>query len=45
MKVFFPLGNSDSGSEQKFIDFGFLNVLAYPGSWKEWKKAGNPIET
>lgn len=25
---------------QKFIDFGFRHVLAYPGSWKEWKAAG-----
>lgn len=30
---------------QKLIDFGFRRVLAYPGSWKEWKAAGYPVES
>lgn len=29
---------------QKLIDFGFTNVRAYPGSWREWKEAGYPVE-
>ncbi|MHA1271542.1 MAG: rhodanese-like domain-containing protein [Candidatus Helarchaeota archaeon] len=29
---------------EKLIEFGFKNVFAYPGSWKEWKEAGYPIE-
>lgn len=29
---------------QKLIDFGFSNVRAYAGSWKEWKDAGYPVE-
>ena len=29
---------------KKFIDFGFTNVRAYPGSWREWKVAGYPVE-
>lgn len=29
---------------QKLIDFGFTNVRAYPGSWKEWREAGYPVE-
>lgn len=29
---------------EKLTDFGYKNVLAYPGSWKEWKDAGFPIE-
>jgi len=29
---------------QKLIDFGFVNVLAYEGSWKEWKDSGYPVE-
>jgi rhodanese-related sulfurtransferase len=26
------------------MDFGYPNVLAYPGSWKEWEDAGYPVE-
>jgi rhodanese-related sulfurtransferase len=29
---------------QKLIDFGYKNVHAYQGSWKEWKEAGYPVE-
>lgn len=29
---------------KKLVDLGFKNVLAYPGSWMEWKQAGFPIE-
>ena len=29
---------------QKLMDWGFTNVLAYQGSWMEWKEAGYPIE-
>lgn len=29
---------------QKLMDWGFTNVLAYQGSWMEWKKAGYPTE-
>jgi 3-mercaptopyruvate sulfurtransferase SseA len=28
----------------KLDDFGFKNVLAYQGSWKEWKGVGYPVE-
>jgi rhodanese-related sulfurtransferase len=28
----------------KLIDFGYKNVRAYQGSWKEWKEAGYPTE-
>lgn len=28
---------------QKLIDFGYKNVRAYQGSWKEWKEAGYPV--
>ncbi len=29
---------------QKLSDFGYKNVRAYQGSWKEWKEAGYPVE-
>jgi len=29
---------------QKFVDYGFTKVLAYEGSWKDWKTAGYPTE-
>jgi rhodanese-related sulfurtransferase len=29
---------------QKMMDWGFTNVLAYQGSWMEWKEAGYPTE-
>ncbi len=29
---------------QKLRDFGFANVSAYQGSWREWKEAGYPVE-
>jgi rhodanese-related sulfurtransferase len=29
---------------QKLRDFGFSKVLAYQGSWMEWKEAGYPVE-
>ena len=29
---------------EKLRGFGFSNVKAYPGSWKEWKEAGFPTE-
>jgi rhodanese-related sulfurtransferase len=29
---------------QKLVDYGFTNVLAYEGSWKDWKTAGYPTE-
>lgn len=29
---------------KKLVDFGFRNVLAYQGSWMEWKEAGYPVE-
>lgn len=29
---------------QKLMDWGFTNVLAYQGSWMEWKEAGYPTE-
>jgi rhodanese-related sulfurtransferase len=29
---------------KKLLDFGFVNVVAYQGSWKEWKEAGYPVE-
>lgn len=29
---------------QKLMDLGFKNVVAYPGSWMDWKDAGYPIE-
>lgn len=28
----------------KLMDLGFTNVLAYQGSWMEWKDAGYPVE-
>jgi hydroxyacylglutathione hydrolase len=30
---------------RKLMDLGYANVLAYPGSWKEWTDAGYPTET
>jgi len=29
---------------QKLLEYGFTRVLAYEGSWKEWKAAGYPTE-
>jgi len=29
---------------QRLLDYGFRNVLAYEGSWREWKEAGYPTE-
>lgn len=29
---------------KKFVEFGYTNVLAYEGSWKEWKVSGYPVE-
>ncbi len=29
---------------KKFMEFGYSNVLAYEGSWKEWKESGYPVE-
>ena len=29
---------------KKLLDFGFENIFAYQGSWKEWKEAGYPVE-
>jgi len=29
---------------KKFVEFGYPNVLAYQGSWKEWKESGYPVE-
>ncbi len=29
---------------KKLMDYGFSHVLAYPGSWMEWKRAGYPVE-
>jgi rhodanese-related sulfurtransferase len=29
---------------KKLINYGFTNVLAYQGSWMEWKEAGYPVE-
>ena len=29
---------------KKLRDLGFKHVLAYQGSWKEWKEAGYPVE-
>lgn len=29
---------------KKFVEFGYTNVLAYEGSWKEWKESGYPVE-
>ena len=29
---------------KKLRGFGFTNVLAYSGSWMEWKEAGYPVE-
>lgn len=29
---------------KKLTDLGYRNVLAYQGSWMEWKKAGYPVE-
>jgi rhodanese-related sulfurtransferase len=29
---------------EKLKDLGYTNVLAYQGSWKEWKEAGYPSE-
>lgn len=30
---------------QKLLDYGFTKVLAYEGSWKEWRAAGFPTES
>jgi rhodanese-related sulfurtransferase len=41
----------DSDCPAKFIaaerlqGFGFTDVRAYPGSWREWKEAGLPTES
>lgn len=29
---------------QKLVDMGYPNVVAYEGSWKEWKESGYPVE-
>ena len=29
---------------ERLQEYGFTNVRAYPGSWKEWKEAGFPTE-
>ena len=29
---------------QRLFEYGFINVLAYEGSWKEWRAAGYPTE-
>ena len=29
---------------EKLMDWGFMNVFAYQGSWMEWKESGYPIE-
>lgn len=29
---------------KKLRDYGYTNVLAYQGSWREWKEAGYPVE-
>jgi rhodanese-related sulfurtransferase len=29
---------------RRLLDYGFTHVLAYEGSWKEWKAAGYPTE-
>ena len=29
---------------QRLLDYGFRNVFAYEGSWREWKEAGYPTE-
>ena len=29
---------------EKLRDFGYANVFAYKGSWREWKEAGYPVE-
>jgi rhodanese-related sulfurtransferase len=29
---------------RKLLSYGFTNVLAYEGSWKEWRAAGYPTE-
>jgi rhodanese-related sulfurtransferase len=29
---------------EKLVEFGYTDVLAYEGSWKEWKKSGYPVE-
>jgi rhodanese-related sulfurtransferase len=29
---------------QRLFEYGFTNVLAYEGSWKEWRAAGYPTE-
>jgi len=29
---------------KKLRDYGYANVLAYQGSWREWKEAGYPVE-
>ncbi len=28
---------------RRLLNYGFINVLAYEGSWKEWKAAGAQI--
>ncbi len=30
---------------EKLRGFGFVNVRAYQGSWKEWKESGYPVES
>lgn len=30
---------------EKLREFGFVNVRAYQGSWKEWKESGYPVES
>ncbi|MBD3229405.1 MAG: rhodanese-like domain-containing protein [Candidatus Lokiarchaeota archaeon] len=29
---------------EKLEKMGFKNVMAYPGSWKDWKDSGYPME-
>ena len=29
---------------EKLVEFGYTYVLAYEGSWKEWKESGYPVE-
>jgi rhodanese-related sulfurtransferase len=29
---------------RRLLDYGFAHVLAYEGSWKEWRAAGYPAE-
>ena len=30
---------------ERLQEYGFTDVRAYPGSWKEWKEAGFPTES